>query len=73
MKYLVRNRYIIFFFFLVLSTQDVIVELGILNKFFNVAVKYGAQLEDGTLVSKSDGVEFTVGDGMFCCFFIVPC
>lgn len=27
------------------------------------AVKYEAQLEDGTLVSKSDGVEFTVGAG----------
>ncbi|KAE8714514.1 Peptidyl-prolyl cis-trans isomerase FKBP65 [Hibiscus syriacus] len=29
-------------------------------------VKYEVCLEDGTLVSKSDGVEFTVGDGYFC-------
>ena len=27
------------------------------------AVKYEAKLEDGTLVSKSDGVEFAVKDG----------
>lgn len=26
-------------------------------------VKYEARLEDGTLVAKSDGVEFTVKDG----------
>ncbi|KAL2530149.1 Peptidyl-prolyl cis-trans isomerase FKBP62 [Forsythia ovata] len=31
-----------------------------------VHVKYEARLEDGTLVSKSDGVEFTVEDGYFC-------
>ncbi|KAH7521534.1 hypothetical protein FEM48_Zijuj07G0043800 [Ziziphus jujuba var. spinosa] len=31
-----------------------------------VFVKYEARLEDGTLVSKSDGVEFTVGEGHFC-------
>lgn len=31
-----------------------------------VLVKYEARLEDGTLVSKSDGVEFTVKDGYFC-------
>lgn len=29
----------------------------------NGAVKYEAHLENGTLVSKSDGVEFTVKDG----------
>ena len=28
------------------------------------AVKYEARLEDGTLISKSDGVEFTVKDGL---------
>ncbi|KAF5962079.1 hypothetical protein HYC85_003288 [Camellia sinensis] len=33
---------------------------------FILAVKYEARLEDGTLVSKSDGVEFTVGNGYFC-------
>jgi FK506-binding protein 4/5 len=27
------------------------------------AVKYEARLEDGTVVSKSDGVEFAVKDG----------
>lgn len=31
-----------------------------------VFVKYEARLEDGTLVSKSEGMEFTVGDGYFC-------
>lgn len=31
-----------------------------------VYVKYEARLEDGTVVSKSDGVEFTVKDGYFC-------
>ena len=27
------------------------------------AVNFEAKLEDGTLVAKADGVEFTVGDG----------
>ncbi|KAI4354290.1 hypothetical protein L6164_003165 [Bauhinia variegata] len=31
-----------------------------------VLVKYEAGLEDGTLVAKSDGVEFTVKEGHFC-------
>lgn len=31
-----------------------------------VFVKYEAQLEDGTVISKSEGVEFTVRDGLFC-------
>ncbi|KAG6387543.1 hypothetical protein SASPL_152735 [Salvia splendens] len=31
-----------------------------------VYVKYEAWLEDGTVVSKEDGVEFTVKDGYFC-------
>ncbi|XP_047972681.1 peptidyl-prolyl cis-trans isomerase FKBP62-like [Salvia hispanica] len=31
-----------------------------------VYVKYEARLEDGTVVSKEDGVEFTVKDGYFC-------
>lgn len=31
-----------------------------------VLVKYEACLEDGTVVSKSEGVEFTVKDGYFC-------
>ncbi|MBA0647457.1 hypothetical protein Goklo_015334 [Gossypium klotzschianum] len=31
-----------------------------------MTVKYEVCLEDGTLVSKSHGVEFTVGDGYFC-------
>ncbi|KAG5567203.1 hypothetical protein RHGRI_002682 [Rhododendron griersonianum] len=31
-----------------------------------VFVKFEAQLEDGTLVAKSDGVEFTVKEGYFC-------
>ncbi|KAJ1407321.1 Tetratricopeptide-like helical domain superfamily [Sesbania bispinosa] len=31
-----------------------------------VLVKYEARLEDGTVISKSDGVEFTVEEGYFC-------
>ncbi|WOL14423.1 hypothetical protein Cni_G23203 [Canna indica] len=31
-----------------------------------VLVKYEARLEDGTVISKSEGVEFTVKDGYFC-------
>uniref|UniRef100_A0A5B7AJZ2 peptidylprolyl isomerase n=1 Tax=Davidia involucrata TaxID=16924 RepID=A0A5B7AJZ2_DAVIN len=31
-----------------------------------VLVKFEAQLEDGSLVAKSDGVEFTVKEGYFC-------
>ncbi|KAK3029397.1 hypothetical protein RJ639_039741 [Escallonia herrerae] len=31
-----------------------------------VLVKYEARLEDGTLIAKSDGVEFTVQEGHFC-------
>ncbi|XP_019175212.1 PREDICTED: peptidyl-prolyl cis-trans isomerase FKBP65-like isoform X2 [Ipomoea nil] len=31
-----------------------------------VFVKYDVRLEDGTVVSKADGVEFTVEDGYFC-------
>lgn len=31
-----------------------------------VFVKYEARLEEGTIVSKSDGVEFTVEEGFFC-------
>lgn len=31
-----------------------------------VLVKYEARLDDGTLVAKSDGVEFTVKEGYFC-------
>ncbi|CAK8578440.1 unnamed protein product [Lathyrus sativus] len=31
-----------------------------------VFVKYEARLEDGTIISKSDGVEFTVQEGYFC-------
>ncbi|KAJ7950530.1 Peptidylprolyl isomerase [Quillaja saponaria] len=32
----------------------------------DVLVKYEIQLEDGTLITKSDGVEFTVKEGHFC-------
>lgn len=31
--------------------------------FDTVAVKYEARLEDGTVVGRSDGLEFTVQDG----------
>lgn len=32
------------------------------------AVRYEARLEDGTVVSKSEGVEFTVRDGQYTFF-----
>ncbi|XP_078432419.1 70 kDa peptidyl-prolyl isomerase-like [Wolffia australiana] len=34
-----------------------------------VFVKYEARLEDGTVISKSEGVEFTVREGFFCTAF----
>jgi hypothetical protein len=30
-----------------------------------IAVNFEARLEDGTLIAKSEGVEFTVKEGMF--------
>ncbi|KAG8063918.1 hypothetical protein GUJ93_ZPchr0004g39060 [Zizania palustris] len=36
------------------------------NDLDEVFVKYEARLEDGTVVSESDGVEFAVKDGYFC-------
>ncbi|KAI8002879.1 Peptidyl-prolyl cis-trans isomerase FKBP65 [Camellia lanceoleosa] len=61
------------------SVKDICKDGGIIKKILNegeqwqnpkdldeVFVKYEARLEDGTLVSKSDGVEFTVGNGYFC-------
>lgn len=37
-----------------------------------ITVKYEARLEDGTVVSKSDGVELSVKDGLYLVFFS-PC
>ncbi|CAO2822434.1 unnamed protein product [Amaranthus hypochondriacus] len=61
------------------SEKDICKDGGILKKILvkgdgwqnpkdldEALVKYEARLEDGTLVSKSDGVEFTVKDGFFC-------
>ncbi|XVE84634.1 hypothetical protein DITRI_Ditri17bG0028400 [Diplodiscus trichospermus] len=61
------------------SVKDICKDGGILKKILvegekwenpkdmdEVFVKYEACLEDGTLISQSDGVEFTVGDGYFC-------
>ncbi|XP_042476761.1 peptidyl-prolyl cis-trans isomerase FKBP62-like [Macadamia integrifolia] len=61
------------------SVKDICKDGGIFKKILTVGekwenprdpdevlVKYEAQLEDGTLVSKSDGVEFTVREGYFC-------
>nr|CAB3449791.1 unnamed protein product [Digitaria exilis] len=61
------------------SIKDICKDGGILKKVLSegdkwenprdpdeVFVKYEARLEDGTVVSKSDGVEFTVKDGLFC-------
>ncbi|KAL2469447.1 Peptidyl-prolyl cis-trans isomerase FKBP65 [Abeliophyllum distichum] len=62
-----------------ISVKDICKDGGILKKELTegegwqtpkdldeVFVKYEARLEDGTLVSKSNGVEFTVADGYFC-------
>ncbi|KAG4156777.1 hypothetical protein ERO13_D02G018350v2, partial [Gossypium hirsutum] len=43
------------------SVKDICQDGGIFKK-----ILYEVCLEDGTLVSKSHGVEFTVGDGYFC-------
>ncbi|XP_068318374.1 70 kDa peptidyl-prolyl isomerase-like [Pyrus communis] len=61
------------------SVKDILKDGGVMKKIIiegekwenpkdldEVFVKYEARLEDGTLVSKSDGVEFTVQDGYFC-------
>ncbi|XP_073007849.1 70 kDa peptidyl-prolyl isomerase-like [Typha latifolia] len=61
------------------SVKDICKDGGIIKKILiegekwdnpkdrdEVLVKYEARLEDGTVVSKSDGVEFTVKDGFFC-------
>ncbi|CAI9777005.1 unnamed protein product [Fraxinus pennsylvanica] len=57
-----------------ISVKDICQDGGIFKKItlqFEVEllawiIKYEARLEDGTLVSKSEGVEFTVNDGYFC-------
>ncbi|KAJ4773123.1 Peptidylprolyl isomerase [Rhynchospora pubera] len=61
------------------SVKDICKDGGIIKKIIKegekwenpkdpdeVLVKYEARLEDGTIISKSDGVEFTVKDGYFC-------
>ncbi|KAM1385298.1 hypothetical protein ACFX15_031023 [Malus domestica] len=61
------------------SVKDILKDGGVMKKIITqgekwenpknldeVFVKYEARLEDGTLVSKSDGVELTVQDGYFC-------
>ncbi|KAJ6401281.1 hypothetical protein OIU84_016653 [Salix udensis] len=61
------------------SVKDICKDGGILKKIIvegekwdnpkdldEVFVKYEARLQDGTVVSKSNGVEFTVGEGYFC-------
>ncbi|OAY80936.1 Peptidyl-prolyl cis-trans isomerase FKBP62 [Ananas comosus] len=61
------------------SVKDICKDGGIIKKILTegekwenpkdldeVLVKYEARLEDGTVISKSDGVEFTVKDGFFC-------
>lgn len=61
------------------SVKDILKDGGVMKKIITegekwenpkdldeVFVKYEARLEDGTLVSKSEGVEFTVQDGHFC-------
>lgn len=39
------------------------ISLTVFSCVFFFSVKYVAKLEDGTVVGKSDGVEFTVKDG----------
>ncbi|KAG6478260.1 hypothetical protein ZIOFF_061695 [Zingiber officinale] len=61
------------------SVKDICKDGGIIKKILKagekwenpkdldeVLVKYEARLEDGTVISKSEGVEFTVKDGFFC-------
>ncbi|WOK94503.1 70 kDa peptidyl-prolyl isomerase-like [Canna indica] len=61
------------------SVKDICKDGGIIKKILKegekwetpkdpdeVLVKYEARLEDGTVVSKSEGVEFAVKDGFFC-------
>lgn len=61
------------------SIKDICKDGGIFKKIFvegekwenpkdldEVIVRYEAQLEDGSVVARSDGVEFTVKDGHFC-------
>nr|XP_010926682.1 70 kDa peptidyl-prolyl isomerase [Elaeis guineensis] len=61
------------------SIKDVCKDGGIIKKILKggekwenpkdldeVFVKYEARLEDGTIISKAEGVEFTVKDGFFC-------
>ncbi|XP_008792944.2 70 kDa peptidyl-prolyl isomerase-like [Phoenix dactylifera] len=61
------------------SVKDICKDGGIMKKILKegekwenpkdldeVLVKYEARLEDGTVVSKAEGVEFTVKDGFFC-------
>lgn len=61
------------------SVKDICKDGGIIKKILKegekwenpkdldeVLVNYEARLEDGTVVSKSEGVEFTVKDGFFC-------
>jgi hypothetical protein len=40
-----------------------VIRMLTINSSRAIAVKYEARLDDGTLVKKSDGVEFTVKDG----------
>ncbi|XP_076888135.1 peptidyl-prolyl cis-trans isomerase FKBP62-like isoform X2 [Bidens hawaiensis] len=62
-----------------LSVKDICKDGGIFKKIVNkgekwenpkdldeVLVNYEVQLEDGTVIAKADGVEFTVQDGHFC-------
>ncbi|KAI7755055.1 hypothetical protein M8C21_030521 [Ambrosia artemisiifolia] len=62
-----------------LSVKDICKDGGIFKKILNkgenwenpkdldeVLVNYEVRLEDGTVVAKSDGIEFTVEDGHFC-------
>ncbi|KAG2266191.1 hypothetical protein Bca52824_073270 [Brassica carinata] len=58
------------------SVKDICKDGGVFNKIREkwetpkdldeVLVKYESKLEDGTVVGKSDGVEFTVKDGYLC-------
>ncbi|XP_008794657.1 70 kDa peptidyl-prolyl isomerase-like [Phoenix dactylifera] len=61
------------------SVKDICKDGGIIKKILKegekwenpkdldeVLAKYEARLEDGTVISKSEGVEFTVKDGFFC-------
>lgn len=62
-------KYLVIFLLIATLFIELIYLVPITYTLLALVVKYEARLEDGTVVSKSEGVEFTVKDGnplMFC-------